>query len=84
MIKSKLKIMLATREMTQKELAQRTGVRPPTISAIATNTIKEVPISVLDKICKELNCNVGDLFEYVEDQRVSIMKVDLQSKDKEE
>ena len=67
MIKSKLKIVLATREMTQKELAQRTGVRPPTISAIATNTIKELPISVLDKICKELNCNVGDLFEYVED-----------------
>ena len=67
MIKSNLKVLLAKREMTQKELAQRTSVRPPTISAIATNTIKEIPISVLDKICKELNCNVGDLFEYIED-----------------
>ena len=67
MIKSKLKVMLAELNMTQKELAQRTNVRPPTISAIVNNTIKEVPISVLDKMCRELNCNVGDLFEYVED-----------------
>ena len=67
MIKSKLNVMLAERDMTQKELAQRTSVRPPTISAIANNTIKEVPISVLDKMCRELNCNVGDLFEYVEE-----------------
>ena len=67
MIKSKLKVILAELNMTQKELAQRTSVRPPTISAIVNNTIKEVPISVLDKMCRELNCNVGDLFEYVED-----------------
>ena len=67
MIKSKLKVMLAMRNMTQKELAQRTSVRPPTISAIANSTIKEIPISVLDKMCRELSCNVGDLFEYVED-----------------
>ena len=67
MIKSKLKIMLAMREMTQTELAQRTSIRPPTISAIANNSAKHIPIDVLDKICKVLECNVGDLFEYVED-----------------
>ena len=67
MIKSRLKIMLATREMTQTELAQRTSVRPPTISAIANNSAKHIPIDVLDKLCRELSCNVGDLFEYVED-----------------
>ena len=67
MIKSKLKVMLATREMTQTELSHRTGIRPPTISAIANNSIKTLPISVIDRICKELECNVGDLFEYIED-----------------
>ena len=67
MIKSKLKVMLAMREMTQAELAKRTGIRPPTVSAIATNNAKHIPIEVLDKICKELNCNVGDLFEYVQE-----------------
>ena len=67
MIKSNLKVLLAKREMTQKELAQRTSVRPPTISAIANDKIVTLPISVLDRMCKELNCNVGDLFEYIED-----------------
>ena len=66
MIKSKLKVMLAIHEMTQMELAQRTSIRPPTISAIANNKEKQIPVDVLDKICKELNCNVGDLFEYVD------------------
>ena len=36
MIKFKVKVMLAMREMTQKELAERTGIRPPTISAVHT------------------------------------------------
>ena len=67
MIKSKLKVMLAEREMTQTELSQRTGIRPPTISAIANDKIVTLPISVLDRICRELQCNVGDLFKYVED-----------------
>lgn len=67
MIKSKLKVMLATRELTQTELAQRTSIRPPTISAIANNNAKHIPIDVLDKLCKVLDCNVGDLFEYIEE-----------------
>ena len=66
MIKSKLKVMLAMREMTQIELAEKTSIRPPTISAIANNKEKQIPVDVLDKICKELQCNVGDLFEYIE------------------
>ena len=67
MIKSNLKVMLAKREMTQTELAQRTSVRPPTISAIANNSAKHIPIDVLNKLCKVLGCNVGDLFEYIEE-----------------
>ena len=39
MIKFKVKIMLAVRDMTQKELAEKTGIRPPTISAICLGTI---------------------------------------------
>lgn len=67
MIKSKLKVVLIDRKMTQTELVKRTGIRQPTISAIANDSLKTLPLSVLDRMCKELNCNVGDLFEYVED-----------------
>ena len=65
MIKFKVKVWLAMREMTQKELAEKTGIRPPTISAICTGTIKHLPVEALDKICAVLDCQPADLIEYV-------------------
>lgn len=65
MIKFKVKVWLAMRDMTQKELAERTGIRPPTISAICTGTIKHLPVEALDKICTVLDCQPGDLIEFV-------------------
>lgn len=65
MIKFKVKVMLAMREMTQKELAEKTGIRPPTISAICLGTVKHFPIEALDSICKVLNCQPADLMEYI-------------------
>ena len=67
MIKFKVKVMLAMREMTQKELAEKTGIRPPTVSAICTGTVKHLPVDALDKICAVLNCQPSDLMEYIED-----------------
>lgn len=68
MIKFKLKVMLAIREMTQKQLSERTGIRPPTISAICSGKIKELPIGALDKICNVLDCQPADLIEYIKDE----------------
>lgn len=65
MIKFKVKVMLAMREMTQKELAERTGIRPPTVSAICTGAVKHLPVEALDKICEALDCQPADLMEYV-------------------
>ena len=65
MIKCRLKVVLAENEMTQKELHEKTGIRPPTISAMANNTAKHYPTDVLDRICSVLNCDVGDLLVYV-------------------
>ena len=67
MIKFKVKVMLAIRGMTQKELAEKTGIRPPTISAICLGTVKHLPIEGLDKICSVLNCQPSDLMEYVDE-----------------
>ncbi len=68
MIKFKVKVMLAIREMTQKDLAEKTGIRPPTISAICTNTIKHLPVDALNKICAALDCQPADLMEYIADE----------------
>ncbi len=67
MIKFKVKVMLAMREMTQRELAEKTGIRPPTVSAICVGTIKHLPIDALEKICAVLDCQPGDIMEYIPD-----------------
>ena len=67
MIKFKVKVMLAMRDMTQKELAERTGIRPPTVSAICTGAVKHLPVEALDKICEVLYCQPADLMEYVKE-----------------
>ena len=67
MIKFKVKVMLAMRDMTQKELAERTGIRPPTVSAICTGAVKHLPVDALDKICEVLDCQPADLMEFVKD-----------------
>ena len=69
-IKFNLKVLLAMNDMTQRELAERTGVRPPTISAICTNQIKHLPIDVLDKICTVLKCQPGELIDYYEKEEI--------------
>ncbi len=68
MIKFKVKVMLAIREMNQKELARETGIRPPTISAICNNSVKHLPVDGLNKICKVLDCQPADLMEYIPDE----------------
>lgn len=68
MIKFKVKVMLAINEMTQKELAEKTGIRPPTVSAICTGAVKHLPVEALNKICAVLNCQPGDLMEYIPDE----------------
>ena len=68
MIKFKVKVMLAIREMTQKELAEKTGIRPPTISAICTGTVKHLPIEALNKICTVLDCQPADLMVFEKEE----------------
>lgn len=68
MIKFRVKVMLALREMTQKELAEKTGVRPPTVSAMCTGTAKHIPVNVLESFCGVLDCQPGDLVEYIPEE----------------
>ncbi|MBQ2904005.1 MAG: helix-turn-helix transcriptional regulator [Clostridia bacterium] len=67
MIRFKVKVRLAECNMTQKELAEKTGIRPPTVSAICVGTVKHLPIDALDKMCDVLDCQPADLMEYVKD-----------------
>ena len=69
MIRFKTKVVLAERGMTQRKLWEEAKVRPPTISAMCTGSARQIPVDVLDKICRVLNCQPGDLLEYVPDEK---------------
>lgn len=69
MIKFHLKRALALCEKTQKQLSEETGIRPPTVSAIATGSVKHIPVDVLNKICTFLNCQPSDIMEYIPDDK---------------
>lgn len=70
MIKMKLHLRMAERKLSQRELAQLTGIRQPTISAYCNNTFVMIPKEHLDILCKYFNCRVEDLVEYVHEKTV--------------
>lgn len=74
MIKSRLRILLTEKGLTQRKLSELTGVRPATITGIVNNSIKQIPVDSVSKICKALNCDVGDLF-YYEPEQITTPKV---------
>ena len=69
MIKFRLRVQLALNDMNQKSLAMATGLHASAISQICNGNIKQFPIEALDKICAVLNCQPGDLMEYIPDQK---------------
>ena len=62
-----LDVMLARRKMTSLELANRIGLTQANLSILKTGKAKAVRMSTLEAICRELQCQPGDLFEYKED-----------------
>lgn len=67
MLKMKLHIRLAEKRLTQKELAQITGIRLATISGYCNDNFKMISKEHLEILCKFFKCKVSDLLEYEED-----------------
>ena len=63
-----LDIMLAKRKLTSLELAQRVGMTPANLSILKTGKAKAVRFSTLEAICKELDCQPGDILEFREEE----------------
>lgn len=58
-------VMLARRKMTSTELAERIGLSTVNLSNLKTGKVKGVRFTTLDAICKALDCQPGDLLEYL-------------------
>ena len=64
-IVSHLDRLLLDRQMTLTELAERVGVTIVNLSILKTNKARAVRFSTLEAICRELDCQPGDLLAYV-------------------
>ena len=67
MIVFNIDVMLAKRKMSVTELSQRVGITMANISILKNGRAKAVRVETLDKLCRALECQPGDLLEYRED-----------------
>ena len=61
-----LDVMMAKRKISAGELAERVGITPANLSILKNNKAKAIRFSTLDAICRELDCQPGDILEYSE------------------
>lgn len=60
-----LDVMLAKRKMRSNELSQLIGLSEQNLSILKTGKARAIRLSTLDAICRQLDCQPGDLLEYV-------------------
>ena len=62
-----LDVMMAKRKMSLGELAQKVDITMANLSILKNNKARAVRFSTLEAICKALDCQPGDILEYVEE-----------------
>ena len=63
-----LDVMMAKRKMSLGELAQKVDITMANLSILKNNKARAVRFSTLEAICKALDCQPGDILEYVPDE----------------
>ena len=64
-IEVRLDLMLARRKMRLTELSDRVGIAMTNLSLLKTGKVKAIRFSTLEALCRELDCQPGDLLEFV-------------------
>jgi len=65
-----LDVMMAKRKISLNELSEKVGLTLANLSILKTGKAKAVRFSTLETICKVLNCQPGDILEYVEKESI--------------
>ncbi len=63
----RIDVELAKRKMSVTEFAERVGISPANVSVLKNGRAKAVRFSTLEAMCRVLDCQPGDLLEWVED-----------------
>ena len=69
MIVIRVDMMLAKRKMSVTELTEKVGLTMANVSLLKNGKVKAIKLSTLNKICEVLNCQPGDILEYVEGEQ---------------
>ena len=64
-----LDVMMAKRKISLNELFERVDLTLSNLSILKTGKAKAIRFSTLDVICKTLDCQPGDILEYVNDEK---------------
>ena len=64
-----LDVMMAKRKISAGELAERVGITPANLSILKNNKAKAIRFSTLMALCHALQCQPGDLLEFVDDPK---------------
>ncbi|MDO5665710.1 MAG: helix-turn-helix transcriptional regulator [Bacteroidia bacterium] len=62
-----LDVEMAKNKISLNELSERVGITPANLSILKTGKAKAIRFSTLEAICKELNCQPGDIMEWREE-----------------
>lgn len=68
MIVINIDVMLAKRKMSVTELSEKVGITMANISILKNGKAKAIKVDTLNKICKALSCQPGDILEWREDE----------------
>ena len=68
-IRINLDVMMARRKISLGELAGKVGITQANLSILKTEKAKAVRFSTLEAICQELDCQPGDILEYVPNEK---------------
>lgn len=69
MLKSNLKVLLAIKDINQRDLSKLTGIREQTISNIINNKIKQIPVKAACQMCELFDCQLSDIWTYIPDNK---------------
>ncbi|RWZ54657.1 transcriptional regulator [Halobacillus fulvus] len=67
-IRINVDVMLAKRKMSVTELSERVGITMANLSILKNGKAKAIRFSTLEAICKALDCQPGDILEYVPEE----------------
>lgn len=62
-----LDVMMARRKISSGDLAEKIGITPANLSILKNGKAKAIRFSTLEAICKALQCQPGDILEFLEE-----------------